>query len=109
MNIPSRQFSNELVKIIQHIADSHFVALDLEFSGISSRRSHVGKSRSSLQQVYEEVKEAAKQYQVLQVGLTIAEEDAQKGTCPRLRERMAHGQQLTTKRSIRSSTKQKLI
>lgn len=79
MDILSRQFSNELVKIIQLIADSHFVAFDLEFSGIANRRLRGGKSRSSLQQVYEEVKEAAKVYQVLQVGLTIVEEDSQKG------------------------------
>lgn len=80
MDIPSRQFSSELVKILQLIADSHFVALDLEFSGISSRRTRTGKSRLSLQQVYEDVREAAKQYQVLQVGLTVVEEDARKGT-----------------------------
>lgn len=80
MDIPHRQFSNELVKIIQLIADSHFVALDLEFSGISSRRKGRGRSRLSLQQVYEDVKEAAKQYQILQVGLTIVREDAEKGT-----------------------------
>lgn len=80
MDVPIRQFSGELVKILQLIADSHFVALDLEFSGISSRRARGGRSRLSLQQVYEEVREASKQYQVLQVGLTIVEEDAQKGT-----------------------------
>ena len=80
MEIPSRQFSSELVKILQLIADSHFVALDLEFSGISSRRTRAGKGRLSLQQVYEDVREAAKQYQVLQVGLTVVEEDARKGT-----------------------------
>lgn len=80
MDIPSRQFSSELVKVLQLIADSHFVALDLEFSGISSRRTRTGKSRLSLQQVYEDVREAAKQYQVLQVGLTVVEEDARKGT-----------------------------
>lgn len=79
MEISSREFSSELVKIIQLIADSHFVALDLEFSGISSRRARGGRNRLSLQQVYEEVQEAAKLYQVLQVGLTIVEEDAQKG------------------------------
>ena len=79
MDIPSRQFSNELVKIIQLIADSHFLAFDLEFSGIASRRPRGGKSRSSLQQIYEDVKEAAIVYLVLQVGLTIVEEDAQKG------------------------------
>jgi CAF1 family ribonuclease len=80
MDVTSRQFSSELVKILQLVADSHFVALDLEFSGIASRRARGDGSRLSLQQVYKQVREAAKQYQVLQVGLTIVEEDAQKGT-----------------------------
>ena len=82
MDIPSHQFSSELVRILQLIANSHFFALDLEFSGISSRRNRGSKSKSSLQEVYEEIKEAAIQYQVLQVGLTLVEEDAQKGTSP---------------------------
>ena len=79
MDIPSHHFSNELVKTIKLIAESHFVALDLEFSGISSRRKGSGRSRLSLQQAYENTREAAKQYQVLQVGLTVVEEDAVKG------------------------------
>lgn len=84
MEVPSRQFPSELVNLLQLIADSHFVALDLEFSGIYSRRTGGGRSRLSLQQVYEEVREAATQYQILQVGLTIVEEDAQKGTSRRV-------------------------
>lgn len=80
MDVSSRQFSSELVKIIQLIADSHFVALDLEFSGICGRRARGSRGKVPLQQVYEDVKEAAEKYQVLQVGLTIVEEDAQKGT-----------------------------
>lgn len=84
MDVPSREFPDELVKVIQLIANSHFVALDLEFSGISSRRTRGGRSRLSLQQAYAEVKEAAKQYQVLQVGLTIVEENTQTGIDKRL-------------------------
>ena len=87
MEVSSRQFCSELVKILQLIADSHFVALDLEFSGIPSRRTRGGRGRLSLQQVYEEVREAAKQYQVLQVGLTIVEEDAQTGSYQHIRHR----------------------
>jgi poly(A)-specific ribonuclease len=79
MEVPSHKFSSELVGILQLIADSHFVALDLEFSGISSRRTRSGRSRLSLQEVYAETREAANQYQILQMGLTIVEEDAQKG------------------------------
>jgi len=79
MEVPSHKFSSELVEILKLIADSHFVALDLEFSGISSRRARSGRSRLSLQEVYGETKEASNQYQILQVGFTIVEEDAQKG------------------------------
>jgi poly(A)-specific ribonuclease len=80
MHIPFHAFSSELVKIIHLISDSHFIALDLEFSGIASHRGHGGRSKLSLQEAYEEVKEAARQYQVLQVGLTIVEENPVTGT-----------------------------
>ena len=73
MDISRSRFPLELVKIIQLIADSHFVALDLEFSGIPGRRKD--RRKPTLQEVYEDVKEAAEQYQVLQVGLTVVHED----------------------------------
>ena len=77
MNISRSRFPLELVKIIQLIADSHFIAFDLEFSGISGRRN--GREKPSLQEVYEDVKEAAERYQVLQVGLTVVHEDLNTG------------------------------
>ena len=82
MDIHRSAFPFELVKIIQLIADSHFVAFDLEFSGITSRRrleeGH-GRKRLSLQEVYTDVKEAADRYQILQVGLTVVQEDLIRG------------------------------
>jgi len=80
MDVSRETFPFELVNIIQAIVDSHFVAFDLEFSGIATRRrAGQGGRRSSLQQVYQETKIAAQQYQVLQFGLTIVEEDLENG------------------------------
>jgi hypothetical protein len=73
MDISRSRFPLELVKIIQLIANSHFVAFDLEFSGIAGRRR--GRKKPTLQEVYEDIKGAAEQYQVLQVGLTVVQED----------------------------------
>ena len=73
MDISTSRFPFELVRIVQLIADSHFVAFDLEFSGIAERRKD--RKKATLQEVYEDVKEAAQRYQVLQVGLTVVEED----------------------------------
>lgn len=82
MDIQKSQFSQELVKIIEHVADSHFVAFDLEFSGVAGRRkSPQGSKREklTLQEMYDDVKEAAEKYQILQVGLTVVKEDKNAG------------------------------
>ena len=80
MDISRSRFPFELVSIIQLIASSHFVAFDLEFSGIAGRRR--GRKKPTLQEVYEDVKGAAEQYQVLQVGLTVVQEDLIAGERP---------------------------
>ena len=77
MEIPRSQFPLDLVNIIKEIADSHFVAFDLEFSGIAGRVFRQGGR--SLQQAYEEARDAANRYQVLQFGMTIATEDRERG------------------------------
>ncbi|EED22830.1 CAF1 family ribonuclease, putative [Talaromyces stipitatus ATCC 10500] len=59
--------------ILRDISECAFVALDFEFSGIPSHQA--GSRPQSLQERYAEVKEAAKTYQILQVGLTIVKED----------------------------------
>ena len=79
MDVSTQHFSGQLVKIIQSIATSHFVSFDLEFTGIPTRQGHSGKV--PLQSIYEELRQAAQRYQILQVGLTIVEEDLQNGTC----------------------------
>lgn len=77
MDITSDRFASEALKIIAEISESHFVAVDCEFSGITGRRP-AGTGKLTLQELYEDTKAAAEQYQVLQVGLTIVKEDLEK-------------------------------
>jgi hypothetical protein len=78
MDVPDSRFPSEVLKIVQEVAESHFVAFDLEFSGVASRRP-LGTGKLSLQEYYEDVKAAAEKYQILQVGLTVVKEDLKKG------------------------------
>jgi poly(A)-specific ribonuclease len=84
MNITKQSLHYLLPRLLNALAECHFVALDLELSGISLRQNPGRSSKSSagkqtLQQRYEEVKEAAERYQVLQIGLTLATEDVEAG------------------------------
>ncbi|KIW84678.1 hypothetical protein Z517_00066 [Fonsecaea pedrosoi CBS 271.37] len=79
MDINSGNFSEEVLKIIQHVADSRFIALDLEFSGVSGRRPGGRSGKLDLHEYYHDLRSAAQIYQVLQVGLTIVSEDVVKG------------------------------
>ncbi|EXJ61561.1 hypothetical protein A1O7_01989 [Cladophialophora yegresii CBS 114405] len=79
MDVNSGSFPSEVVKIIQHIANSRFIAFDLEFSGVAGRRAAGGANRLSLQEYYSDLRAAAQIYQILQVGLTIVTEDTEKG------------------------------
>ena len=78
MDITHARFPLELLKIIQEVSESHFIAFDLEFSGVAGRRPN-GTGKLSLQEYYEDVKAAAEKYQILQVGLTIVKEDLKRG------------------------------
>lgn len=77
MEIDRNRFSFELGKIIEHIADASFVAIDLEFTGLAGRRNR--PDRLSLQEYYEDTKAAAERYQILQFGMTIVTEDLEHG------------------------------
>jgi len=85
MEVSNTDFRRELLTILKHIANATFVSFDLEMSGITTRpkygagdRSHdIGKP--TLQQQYEEMKDAAETFQVLQLGITCVEEDREKG------------------------------
>ena len=74
--------------MLRALAKAHFVAVDFELSGIQSKAIHKAKGsdkhqggKQTIQQRYEEAKEAAEKYQILQVGLTIVIEDAETGWC----------------------------
>lgn len=85
MDVDQQHFWHELLPILKAISTASFVTVDVEMSGIStkSRYSPSGRfnetGKPSLQQQYEDTKEAAERYQVLQIGLTCVEEDWKNG------------------------------
>lgn len=85
MEVDQQHFWHELLPILKAISTASFVTVDVEMSGIStkSRYSPGGRfnetGKPSLQQQYEDTKEAAERYQVLQIGLTCVEEDWKNG------------------------------
>lgn len=84
MEVTKDNFDSLLPRILLDVADSFCVCLDFEFSGIFNQQLRTAASYSkggglSLQKRYEEVKEAAEKYQILQVGLTFVHEDEETG------------------------------
>ena len=81
MDVNRFNFHSLLPSLLAAIADAHFVAFDLELSGISGKRQGVARShgKATLQQRYEEVKKAAEDYQVLQLGITCVGENNDRG------------------------------
>lgn len=82
MEVHRGNFSERLPTILKRIADSDFIAFDLELSGIPNQRRRQTRNTSSkatLQQRYAEIKDAAEKYQILQVGLTCVEQDPENG------------------------------
>ena len=78
MDVRKEQFAHEVIRLLQKISDSHFVAFDFEFSGIKERnRERAGKP--TLQEHYEETRTAVDEYQPLQIGLTIVSLNEDKG------------------------------
>ncbi|KAI9845244.1 MAG: hypothetical protein M1837_004999 [Sclerophora amabilis] len=85
MEVDRYAFQSLLPALLESIANAHFIAFDLELSGIASHSSRQSSSakgpagKQSLQQRYSETKQAAEKYQVLQVGFTCVEQDAERG------------------------------
>lgn len=78
MDIQRDRFGHEAIRLLQDIADSHFIAFDFEFSGIAERnKERTGKP--TLQERYEETRLSVHEYQPLQIGLTIAKLDEREG------------------------------
>ena len=85
MEVNQSHYKEQLLPILKHIANASFVSFDLEMSGIHKNIRFGPKAGShdngkpSLQQLYEDTRNAADTFQVLQVGITIVEEDREKG------------------------------
>ena len=96
MEVTQSDFHWQLQHMLMSLLQAHFVAIDLELSGIQSKEihkvkpvtkkhglntsaKHHGAKKQTLQQRYEEIKEAAEKYQVLQIGLTFVREDQETG------------------------------
>ena len=90
MDVNHRTFHNLLPSLLAAIADAHFVAIDLELSGIPGGQINKAKvpgsgsgsrtdGKPSLQERYEETKSAAEKYQVLQMGITCVGENRHRG------------------------------
>src|ERR1700761_102482 len=79
MEVDNISFYPLLLDILHDLSEAHFVAFDLELSGVPSKgiRSSDGQGRPTLQQRYSETKEAAERYQILQIGLTCVQQDVE--------------------------------
>ncbi|KAI5300676.1 hypothetical protein KEM56_002271, partial [Ascosphaera pollenicola] len=89
MDVTASCFNRVLPRILNDVAESRFVALDLEFSGIAGRENITTTTTTStppdaarkrtLQNRYSEVKDAAEKFTVLQLGLTFIKHDTETG------------------------------
>lgn len=81
MDVTSKDFAYHLPRILDELATCCFVSLDFEFSGIAFSSIPHGPAAKpqTLQSRYTDTKNAAEQYQVLQIGLTICHEDITTG------------------------------
>ncbi|KAL4903274.1 hypothetical protein BDW74DRAFT_169153 [Aspergillus multicolor] len=77
MDVTAQTFPYHLARMLQDLGASTFVSIDLEFSGISLPANGRAGPPQSLQQRYEDLKESAGKYQVLQVGLTFCQENTE--------------------------------
>lgn len=86
MEINIHNFHSRLPSLLRAVSNAHFVAIDLEISGIPSHQTNKPRSignhhsgKATLQERYEETKKAAETYQVLQLGITCVEEHNDRG------------------------------
>ena len=74
MDINATSFYGNLLDVFTTISESQFVSFDLELSGVSSKPQRPNDTTQTLQERYEEIKQAAERYQILQIGLTCVRE-----------------------------------
>jgi poly(A)-specific ribonuclease len=80
MDVDDSQFWPQLLYVLKAISQATFVAIDVEMSGISTRGfplndRNAGPGKLTLQQFYDELRQAAEKYSILQLGITCIEED----------------------------------
>jgi poly(A)-specific ribonuclease len=80
MDLTHHNFAYYLPWLLQELTQSYFVSIDFELSGIALPSSQAPKIQT-LQERYLDTKFAAEKYQILQVGLTICNEDSKSGGC----------------------------
>lgn len=79
MDVNRTSFPAVLPTLLRDISKSHCIAFDLELSGIpTNRRRGTDEGRQTLEDRYQEVKKAAEQFHILQIGLTCVEQDENK-------------------------------
>ena len=80
MQVDKTSFYPLLLDILTDISEAHFVAFDLELSGVPSKQFGGNtKGKQSLQERYLEIKQAAERYQILQIGITCVSQDVENG------------------------------
>lgn len=80
MDLTHHNFAYYLPWLLKELTQSSFVSIDFELSGIAMPPSSQIPKIKSLQERYLENKVAAEKYQIIQIGLTICNEDAAIGT-----------------------------
>ncbi|KAF2270017.1 CAF1-domain-containing protein [Lojkania enalia] len=77
MDVDTVSWPSRLLGLLIAISEAEFVSFDLELSGIRSRIAAQPRDsrRSTLEERYAEVREAASKYKILQVGITCARFD----------------------------------
>ncbi|EAU29549.1 conserved hypothetical protein [Aspergillus terreus NIH2624] len=80
MDITTKTFASYLPHILRDLSTCAFVSLDFEFSGIAIAPPGRSGGSTTLQERYLETKAAAEKYNIVQVGLTIAQEDPHTAT-----------------------------
>jgi len=79
MEVDKLSFYPLLLDVLTDISEAHFVAIDLELSGVPTKQMRKEAGKPTLQQRYLETKEAAERYQILQIGITCVQQDAVNG------------------------------
>lgn len=69
MEIDRGNYWQRLPFLLHAISEAEYLSVDLEMSGIATKRANNSVS-TSIQQLYEDAKEAAQSYNILQFGLT---------------------------------------